>query len=199
MVRPKFIYPARPDFDEARAKAGAEVTAELGKLARPDDRARRAGEIVAAADEVIAEHQSKRDAAALSLWAYEGHRTRGLELSMGITRPTFNKIQWAALDTTRPPEPGPERIAAARAAGIEELDVDQALTDLPQHGMQVEQARARRAVAVDFRNTAIMALIEEPYSMDYPDIAALASIDSVITVGTIVKRIRDAAAKQQQV
>ncbi|MFD7832104.1 hypothetical protein [Streptomyces sp. MJM8645] len=199
MSKSTFLYPERPDFATIREDAAKEVATELGAIAHPMARARRAVEIMEQAETDRAEHQTRRDHAALSLWAYEGHRTRGLEQSMGCTRMQWTRIQAGAFgwkitgNTPPPPTPpaGPDRIAAARAAGIAELPVDKALDQVATFGMFTEQDRARNAEAMKFRDAAILALRQPPYQLSHEAIAAQIGMAATATSMTATKRVTD--------
>lgn len=169
MSRGTLIRIDRPDFDTLRAEAGAVVAAELGRIASPEERARRAAQIMAEADDQIDAIKPKRDAAALSVWAYE--YAMSLEQSMGIRKNAWVKSQRKALGLA-PGDAlpvGEARAAAARAAGIEHLP-DAAVT-LPRVSQDLERVRARRKEAQAFRNAALLVLREEPYSWTQQRIA----------------------------
>ncbi|GAA2842500.1 hypothetical protein [Kitasatospora aburaviensis] len=195
MPKSAFIYPERPDFPEIRRKAREAVAADLGKIAHPIERARRAVEVLTQAEQDIATYKPQRERAALSLWAYEGHRTRGLEQSMGCTRMQWTRIQagafgWKIAGKVPPPTPsaGPDRVAAARAAGITELPVETALDEVAKFGIFTEQAIARQTEARQVRDAAILALKQPPYQLTNEEIAARSGMAADDTVGTAAKR-----------
>lgn len=165
------IHIDRPDFDTLRAEAYAAVAAELGRIARPDYRASRAAAIMDEADEQIGALKPKRDAAALSLWAY-GY-VRALELSMGIQKNAWVKTQRKALDLAPGEElpTGDARAAAAHAAGI--ADLPDAASMLPLVSQDLERARARRDEAQKFRDAAVLVLLAEPYSLQHDQVAEI--------------------------
>ncbi|MFE2723855.1 hypothetical protein [Kitasatospora sp. NPDC059327] len=194
-----FVYPERPDFPSIRQEAAAAVARELGPIAHPIERARRAVEILTQAEADITTYKPLRDRAALSLWAYEGHRTRGLEQSIGCTRMQWTRIQASAFGwksaggNVPPPTPaaGPDRVKAARAAGIVEQPVDEALRDIAKFGILTEQAIARQTEARKARDAAIVALRQPPYLMSHEAIAAQTGAASEATVVLAAKRRTD--------
>ncbi|MER8103233.1 hypothetical protein [Kitasatospora sp. NPDC094016] len=201
MTKVPFVYPERPDFEQARKDAADAAAADLGAIADPLTRARRAVAIIDQADTDIPKNKKRRDRAALSLWAYEGHRTRGLEQSMGCTRMQWSRIQASAFGwkitgaATPPPTPkaGPDRVEAARTAGIAELPVDKALNEVAKYGVLTVRAQARRDEAVKFRDAAILVLSRPPYSMGHEAIVAEVGMSATGTVGERTKRAADEA------
>ncbi|MEV7512020.1 hypothetical protein AB0O57_29100 [Streptomyces sp. NPDC091201] len=84
-----------PDYPSIRREAEDAVKDELGRMARPDDRVRRAAEIIRQADLEIAAHIEDRNQAAASLWFYD--RVRGLTKVMGLATNAYRSALFQAL------------------------------------------------------------------------------------------------------
>ncbi|WP_157876172.1 hypothetical protein, partial [Peterkaempfera griseoplana] len=102
---PTIVRLERPDLDAVRDQVQAETRAQLDAVTDSVERAHRVGQLVAQADTHLARLRPERDSLALALWAYE--RTRGLEQSMGVSRPSWVKIHRPApTGRPRPRPPG---------------------------------------------------------------------------------------------
>ncbi|MET7498049.1 hypothetical protein ABZV61_41815 [Streptomyces sp900116325] len=107
----------RPDFDEVRRNAEAEIRAEFATLAvAPDERLRLAAEAVDQAEEEKAALLPERDEALNSLAFYT--TARGVYLSAGITRQGLLRVQQRALGLPRDANMPP------RAAGVRFVKCD---------------------------------------------------------------------------
>ncbi|WP_030780781.1 hypothetical protein [Streptomyces sp. NRRL S-920] len=191
-----------PDHKTLRAEATREVEQELGKLARPDDRFKRACEIVQQADLEIAAHSEERNQAALSLWFYDG--VRGLEKVLGITHNAYVEMRRIALtgDPKANINPGgdprarmtPEqRIAAALKAGVPRLDSEEAADRLPSLAATVSVANARRKAAMPFLQDSALALTEEPYGWSTERIGQLGDVTP-----KYVRDVKNVAARRRR-
>lgn len=166
-----------PDHKKLRADAEREVKDELGQIPRPDDRFKRACEIVQQADLEIAAHAEERNQAALSLFYYDG--VRGMGPVLGLTPNAYRQIQRIALYGERdaPLTVGDERMsaeerrAAAKKAGLPHIE--DAADRLPSLATTVSVATARRKAAMPFLQDAALALTEEPYGWTTDRIAKL--------------------------
>ncbi|MFZ3557158.1 hypothetical protein [Streptomyces sp. BH055] len=172
-----------PNHAKLREDARREVVEELGRIARPDDRFKRACEIVQQADLEIAAHQDERNQAAMSLWFYEN--LAGLGNVMGINANAYSEMRRIALrgdrkatinhdgrqDGRLTPE---ERAAAAREAGVPEIK--DARDKLPELAETMSVATARRAAAMPFLQDAALALFEEPYGKTTDEIAEIGNV-----------------------
>jgi hypothetical protein len=157
---PTIVRVDRPDFTAVREQAQAEVRAELAALVDLNERGHRAGQIVAQADAHLSKLRPERDSLALSLWAYAN--TRALELSMGVIRPSWVKIQRQALGLTEgepAPRAGEERSAAARAAGVTARR--NAAKLLPTVAVEAVKWQARREAAKPVRDDTARELVTE--------------------------------------
>ncbi|MER5301360.1 hypothetical protein ABT039_18060 [Streptomyces lasiicapitis] len=190
-----------PNHKTLRADATSEVEKELGKIARPDDRFKRACEIVQQADLEIAAHSEERNQAALSLWFYDG--VRGLDKVLGITPNAYSEMRRYALhgDKKATINPGgdlrarmtPEqRIAAAKKAGVPHLDPKEAADRLPSLAATVSVATARRKAAMPFLQDAALALTEEPYDWSTERIGKLGDVTP-----KYVRDVKNAADKRR--
>lgn len=147
-----------PDFEGIRKAAAAEVRAELDAIGDPVELARRAGRIIGTTTAALDGLRPVRDAAALSLWAYQA--PPALHRSLGQTPTTLAKLTREALGlgaAERVPPAGRERIAAARAAGV--TPVPDALRALPELAARAAEQQARRKAAVPYRNAAARELV----------------------------------------
>ncbi|MGW3628017.1 hypothetical protein [Streptomyces sp. NPDC000880] len=166
-----------PDYTRIRKDAEDAVKDQLGRLARPDDRVEQAAEIIRQADVEIAAHVGDRNAAAASLWFYEG--VRGLAKVMGVYPNAYREILSKALygDSKRP-VPGKlsaeERAKVAEDAGVPRIP--DAAEKLPKLSRIVAEATARRNAALPFMQDAALALSEEPYGWDGHRIAEHAGV-----------------------
>ncbi|GHG80571.1 hypothetical protein [Streptomyces griseocarneus] len=190
-----------PDHKTLRDEATSQVKEELGKIARPDDRFKRACEIVQQADLEIAAHTEERNQAALSLWFYDG--VRGLDKVLGILPNAYSEMRRFALhgDKKATINPGgdlnarmtaEERIAAAQKAGVPRLDPDEASERLPALAATVSVAAARRKAAMPFLQDAALALTEDPYDWSTDRIAKLGN-----TTPKYVRDVKNKAAKRR--
>ncbi|MCX4677697.1 hypothetical protein OG413_20710 [Streptomyces sp. NBC_01433] len=190
-----------PDHKKLRAQATEEVSKELGELARPDDRFKRACEIVQQADLEITAHVEDRNEAALSLWFYDG--VRGLDKVLGILPNAYSEMRRFALtgDKKAPINPGgdlhnrmsaEERIAAAERAGVKRLDADEAAERLPSLSATVSVAAARRKAAMPFLQNAALALTEDPYDWSTERIGQLGNVTP-----KYVRDVKNTAAKRR--
>ncbi|MYW67188.1 hypothetical protein GTY65_24420 [Streptomyces sp. SID8379] len=172
-----------PNHAKLRADAEKSVTEELGKIARPDDRFKRACEIVQQADLEIAAHQDERNQAALSLWFYDD--VRGLNKIMGITPNAYSEMRRIALRGDRKATinhggsmqgrlTAEERAAAAKEAGVPH--VEDAAETLSENSQIVSVATARRSAAMPFLQDAALALTEAPYEMTTNELAELGNV-----------------------
>ncbi|MEU8911745.1 hypothetical protein [Streptomyces nigrescens] len=172
-----------PDHKTLRAEAERQVKDELGPIARPDDRFKRACEIVQQADLEIAAHAEERNQAALSLWFYDG--VRGLDRVLGILPNAYTEMRRIALhgDKKATINPGgdlnarmnaEERRAAAEKAGV--LHIEDAADRLPSLAATVSVATARRKAAMPFLQDAALVLTEEPYEWTTDRIAELGDV-----------------------
>ncbi|AKN68719.1 hypothetical protein QR97_01890 [Streptomyces sp. PBH53] len=156
-----------PEHKRLRTEAEQQVMAELAKIARPDDRFKRACEIVQQADLEIAAHVDERNQAAMSLWFYEG--VRGLNNVLGITPNAYVELRRRALhqDTSAKLTVDDERMTAeerrqaARDAKIPEIK--DAADRLPSLSATVSVATARRKAALPILQDTALVLFEEPY------------------------------------
>ncbi|MEU8957974.1 hypothetical protein AB0C93_27130 [Streptomyces sp. NPDC048518] len=175
-----------PDHETLRDEATREIEKELGKIARPDDRFKRACETVQQADLEIAAHSEERDQATLSLWFSDG--VRGLDRVLGITPNAYSEMRRYALtgDKKATINPGgdlrnrmtsEQRIAAAKKAGVPRLDSAEATERLPSLAATVSVATARRKAAMPFlQDAAALALTEEPYNWSTERIGKLGDV-----------------------
>ncbi|MFD3514859.1 hypothetical protein [Streptomyces sp. NPDC058657] len=171
-----------PDHQQIRKEARRQVKDELGAIARPDDRFKRACEIVQQADLEIAAHAEERNQAAMSLWFYDG--VRGLANVLGITANAYVEMRRAALHgdkkkaslTTEDDErmTGEERRKAAEKAGVPQLA--DAADRLPSLSATVSEATERRKAAMPFLQTSALALREEPYEWTTERIGELGDV-----------------------
>ncbi|MFI1012611.1 hypothetical protein [Streptomyces sp. NPDC020965] len=188
-----------PEHRTLRAGAERLVKDELGAITRPDDRFKRACEIVQQADLEIAAHVEERNQAALSLWFYEG--VRGLDKVLGILPNAYNEMRRIALhgDKKATINPGgdlsarmtaDERRAAAEKAGVPR--VEGAAERLPSLSATVSVAAARRKTAMPFLQDSALALTEEPYGWTTDRIAELGDVTPkyVRDVKNVAKRRR---------
>lgn len=152
----------------------------------------RAAEIVQQADIEIAAHVPDRNAAALSLWFYDG--VRGLTNVLGVLPNAWRELCGEALygdrkQTVPHMEPA-ERRAAAEAAGIPHIS--DAATKLPGLSEAVSEATARRKAAKPYRQQAALDLADPPHEWTPKQIAEQAG--SGVTAGRIrgdLKQLRD--------
>ncbi|WP_328333429.1 hypothetical protein [Streptomyces sp. NBC_00455] len=169
-----------PEHKTLRADAERQVKDELGAIARPDDRFKRACEIVQQADLEIAAHAEERNQAAMSLWFYDG--VRGLDKVLGILPNAYNEMRRVALHGDKKATINPdgdlnarmtpeERRAAATRAGVEHIE--DAADRLPSLSATVSVAGARRKAAMPFLYDATLALTEEPYGWSTTKIAEM--------------------------
>lgn len=172
-----------PDHATLRAQADHQVRDELGAITRPDDRFKRACEVVQQADLEIAAHAEERNQAALSLWFYDG--VRGLDKVLGILPNAYTEMRRIALhDDKKAPMnasgdlhtrmSAEERRAAAEEAGVPY--VEDAASRLPSLAATVSVATARRKAAMPFLQNAALALTEEPYAWTTDRIAELGNV-----------------------
>ncbi|MFE3139681.1 hypothetical protein [Streptomyces scopuliridis] len=172
-----------PEHKTLRAEAERLVKDEVGAIARPDDRFKRACEIVQQADLEIAAHAEERNQAAMSLWFYDG--VRGLDKVLGILPNAYNEMRRIALhgDKKATINPGgdlnarmtaEERRAAAKKAGV--LHIKDAADRLPSLSATVSVATARRKAAMPFLQGSALALTEEPYEWTTDRIAELGDV-----------------------
>ncbi|MGG7574151.1 hypothetical protein [Streptomyces sirii] len=172
-----------PKHKTLRTDAERKVKEELGKIARPDDRFKRACEIVQQADLEIAAHAEERNQAALSLWFYEG--VRGLDKVLGILPNAYSEMRRIALhgDKKATINPGgdlnarmtaDERRAAAKKAGVPHIE--DAADRLPSLAATVSVAAARRKAAMPFLQDSALVLTEEPYKWSTDRIAKLGDV-----------------------
>ncbi|MFI6686646.1 hypothetical protein [Streptomyces sp. NPDC050485] len=171
-----------PDHKTLRADAERQVKDELGAIARPDDRFKRACEIVQQADLEIAAHSEERNQAAMSLWFHDG--VRGLANVLGITPNAYVEMRRAALHrdkkaaslTTKDDErmTAEERRAVAQKAGVPHIK--EAADRLPSLSATVSVATARRKTAMPFLQDAALVLTEEPYDWTTDRIAELGNV-----------------------
>ncbi|MFG2864677.1 hypothetical protein [Streptomyces sioyaensis] len=172
-----------PEHKKLRTDAERKVNEELGKIARPDDRFKRACEIVQQADLEIAAHAEERNQAALSLWFYEG--VRGLDKVLGILPNAYSEMRRIALhgDKKATINPGgdlnarmtaDERRAAAKKAGMPHIE--DAADRLPSLAATVSVASARRKAAMPFLQDSALVLTEEPYDWSTDRIAKLGDV-----------------------
>lgn len=170
-----------PDHASIRKAAQDEVSDELGRLARPDDRVERAAAIIRQADAEIITHVNDRDAAAASLWFYEG--VRGLARVLGVYPTAYREILARALyGDGKHPLPtkltAAERVRIAEEAGVPR--VEDARRKLPRLARIVSDAKARREAALPFMQDAALALSEEPYGWDGQRIAEHAGVSTTL-------------------
>ncbi|MGW1275544.1 hypothetical protein ACWD4V_01115 [Streptomyces tsukubensis] len=183
-----------PDHAALRKDAGQKVLEELGRIARTDDRFKRACEIVAQADLEIAAHVEERNQAAMSLWFYDG--VRGLDRVLGMSPAAYNEMRRLALvgDRLAPINQGGERMnaeerrEAAREAGVKY--VENAAETLPALSETVSVATGRRKAALPMLQDAALALTEEPYGWSTEQIGELG--------GVTAKYARDSKNKARQ-
>ncbi|MFP3991038.1 hypothetical protein U9R90_26930 [Streptomyces sp. E11-3] len=185
-----------PDHKTLRSDAERQVKDELGQIPRPDDRFKRACEIVQQADLEIAAHAEERDQAAMSLWFYDG--VRGLGKVLGMLPNAYRQMCRIALHGERDAPltvdngrmTAAERQAAAKKAGLPYIE--DAADRLPSLAATVSVATARRKAAMPFLQDAALALTEEPYGWTTDRIAALGD--------TTVRHVRDVknAAKRRR-
>ncbi|WP_435244282.1 hypothetical protein [Streptomyces sioyaensis] len=172
-----------PDHEKIRDDATRKVEKELGVIARPDDRFKRACEIVQQADLEIAAHAEERNQAALSLWFYDG--VRGLDKVLGILPNAYTEMRRIALhgDKKATINPGgdlnarmnaEERRAAAEKAGVPHIE--DAADRLPSLAATVSAAAARRKAAMPFLQDAALVLTEDPYEWSTDRIAELGGV-----------------------
>ncbi|MFE0058765.1 hypothetical protein [Streptomyces sp. NPDC059003] len=172
-----------PDHQTLRKEAGRQVKDELGAIARPDDRFKRACEIVQQADLEIAAHAEERNQAALSLWFYDG--VRGLDKVLGMNSNAYSEMRRIALhgDKKATINPGgdlnarmtaDERRAAAEEAGVPHTE--NAADRLPSLATTVSEANARRKAALPFLQDAALVLTEEPYEWSTDRIAEFGDV-----------------------
>ncbi|MGI5337719.1 hypothetical protein ACQEVS_10120 [Streptomyces sp. CA-181903] len=191
-----------PDHKALRAEATSQVKEELGMIARPDDRFKRACEIVQQADLEIAAHVEDRNDAAMSLWFYDG--VRGLDGVLGVTHSAYNQMRRLALrgDRNLPINEGgdlglkmsaEERAAAAEAAGVPRVERDDAADRLPALAAIVSVATARRKAAMPFLREAALTLTEDPYDWSTERIAELGN-----TTAKYVRDVKNEAARRRQ-
>ncbi|WP_431959359.1 transposase [Actinacidiphila sp. bgisy160] len=196
---PDIVRIPRPDFADIRRQAADEVAAELDALAADlTRRGHRAGQIVHQADAAMASLRPRRDAALLSLWAYE--RTRGVWKSSGVTEQAVVKITRAALglaDGEDVPAPGPERAAAAKAAGIAHMPTAKAIKQLIDLAEKTETARARREVALKVRNDAVKTLLGPEYGWTRDQVMVVLGLNSYSRITDIVGATRTPAADKE--
>ncbi|MET7573351.1 hypothetical protein ABZT04_33375 [Streptomyces sp. NPDC005492] len=177
----------RTDFKALREQEEGAVNAELGRIARPDDRIERAADIIRQADAEIALHLEDRDKAVASLWFYE--RVKGLATTIGVTPTAYREIlskalygrNWkrtesghVELEPVPAHVPTPELAKLAEEAGVPR--VENASEELPRLARVVASARARRGAAVVFMREAALVLSEEPYGWDGEKIAEHAGV-----------------------
>ncbi|NEA53546.1 hypothetical protein G3I60_05095 [Streptomyces sp. SID13666] len=179
MARPSVAHLEieRRDFTAIRETARRAVVNELGGIADPKERLRRAAEIVGQADVQIAAVVHERNACALSLAFYDG--VRGIYQAMGTAKNGFDEMRRLALGLDKKTGKLPQGEAAATAAQAAEVrripDAGQQLPDLSE---QVAVAEARRKAAVPFRQDACLVISEEPYGWTSAQIAELAGVTS---------------------
>lgn len=195
---PDIVRIPRPDFADIRRQATDVAAAELDAITDTIERGHRAGQIVHQADAATASLRPRRDAALLSLWAYE--RTRGVWKSSGVTEQAVVKITRAALglaDGEDVPAPGPERVAAAKAAGIVHMPTAKAMRQLIDLAAQIEQARARREVALKIRNDAVKTLLGPAYGWSRDQVMVVLGLNSYSRITDIVGTTRTPAADKE--
>ncbi|MFG2141892.1 hypothetical protein [Streptomyces sp. NPDC048650] len=172
-----------PAHKNLRAEAERQVKDELGAIARPDDRFKRACEIVQQADLEVAAHAEERNQAALSLWFYDG--VRGLDKVLGILPNAYSEMRRIALRghkkaTINPGgDPNTRMTAEQRQAAAEEAGVPHiadAADRLPSLSATVSVATARRKAAMPFLQDSALVLTEEPYEWSTDRIAELGDI-----------------------
>lgn len=190
---------AIPDHATLRTEAEREVKDELGKIARPDDRFKRACEIVQQADLEIAAHAEERNQAALSLWFYDG--VRGLDKVLGVLPNAYSEMRRIALHGDKKATinlggdlntrmTAEQRQAAAEEAGV--LHIEDAADRLPSLSATVSVATARRKAAMPFLQDAALVLTEEPYEWTTDRIAELGDVTQ-----KYVRDVKNAAKRRR--
>ncbi|MFD7334887.1 hypothetical protein ACFV98_02640 [Streptomyces violascens] len=187
-----------PDHKALRADAERQVKDELGVIARPDDRFRRACEIVQQADLEIAAHSEERNQAAMSLWFHDG--VRGLASVLGITPNAYVEMRRAALHRDKKGASltteddarmnAEERRAAAQKAGVPHIE--DAVEQLPVLSAIVSVAAARRKAAMPFLQDAALVLTEEPYEWSTEHIGELGDVTA-----KYVRDVKNAAKRRR--
>ncbi|WP_031102388.1 hypothetical protein [Streptomyces sp. NRRL S-146] len=185
-----------PDHKTLRADAERQVKDELGQIPRPDDRFKRACEIVQQADLEIAAHAEERNEAAMSLWFYDG--VRGLANVLGMLPNAYRQMRRIALYGERNAPltiddermSAEERQAAAKKAGLPHIK--DAADRLPSLAATVSVATARRKTAMPFLQDAALALTEEPYGWATDRIAELGD-----TTPKYVRDVKNAAKRRR--
>ncbi|WJV44542.1 hypothetical protein [Streptomyces flavofungini] len=193
-----------PDHEAIRDTAQRHIEKEFSRITRPDDRLKRAAEVVQQADLEIVAHVGERNEAAMSLWFYEG--VRGLDKVLGVTGNAYTEMRRLALHgadaaepvdgTEKAPEewapltkvrrraqlsgPGETRMTpeqrrhAAEQAGIPKIDG--AAEVLPRLSEIVSAATARRKAALPFLQDAVLVLSEAPYEWTTDRIAEFGDV-----------------------
>lgn len=173
----------RLDRKAIDAAERAAVDTDLAEVTDLADRLAVASRIVNDAAEVAAANRPRRDAYALSLWAYEGHRT--LNAVIGVNRTRWHEMRCDALKLTAEERAahwlrtatGEQIAERAEHVGLRHYKAENANKALPSLAVQVAQAEAREDAARVYRDEAAATLAAPPHSWSRPRIATVMGRD----------------------
>lgn len=175
----------RPDFDAIRETARQQVVGSegLSGAVGPEERLRLAADIVDLADEEASGLLRGRNSALNTLAFYS--TARGVYLSAGLTRQGMLRVMAQALRLPRFSKL-PARAAqpaAARAAGV--WAVPNAAAELPRLAKAYEAALARRSVAIEIRDAAVLELYSAPHNWNRARLAEAINRDQKIVARVV--------------